>query len=318
MLPGVWMLACVSVVVSLGASHPCDVPWSCVSDCVSARVPVLCLRDPPALRLSPALPSRRFKRNRNAIHRTISQSNATAPDCSGMPPSKGGGGAGGGTTTSTPGGPHPPPGTNLTKSAKSISVPVSSSSSTHSRRRDQDEGRTKVVVRRAPPELPEDVFWKSIAGIVGEGDVDWKVVSEGGPSGGDVAKERGAESEESCWTDVCAGRWYWHLAVQGRTTKEDRIRVSVGRLWSGHTRQSFQNPRAAHCHSFNSVSRLTSPSFRPIHSHFPSFVSRNPSSQTKAEINSVAYLHFKRREQVLKFAQAYQGHAFRDKQGGWH
>lgn len=41
----------------------------------------------------------------------------------------------------------------------------------------QDKDRTKVVVRRCPPELPEALFWQSVEAWVTEDTADWKTVS---------------------------------------------------------------------------------------------------------------------------------------------
>lgn len=38
-------------------------------------------------------------------------------------------------------------------------------------------------------------------------------------------------------------------------------------------------------------------------------------SQNKENVDSVAYIHFKRQDQVSRFAQAFNGHVFRDSKG---
>jgi hypothetical protein len=39
------------------------------------------------------------------------------------------------------------------------------------------DSRLKVVVRRCPPELPEELFWKTVEPWVNSDTVDWKLVS---------------------------------------------------------------------------------------------------------------------------------------------
>ena len=43
----------------------------------------------------------------------------------------------------------------------------------------QPQDRLKTIVRRLPPNLPEDVFWQSVASWVSDETVSWKVYYPG-------------------------------------------------------------------------------------------------------------------------------------------
>jgi hypothetical protein len=38
----------------------------------------------------------------------------------------------------------------------------------------QDAARTKIVIRRLPPALPEEIFWKSVGAWVSDDTASWK------------------------------------------------------------------------------------------------------------------------------------------------
>ena len=68
-----------------------------------------------------------------------------------------------------------PPSTTPTKPPKQ----KSRKSTDKDRSKEEKPDRLKTVVRRLPPNLPEDVFWQSVQTWVTEESVDWKIFYPG-------------------------------------------------------------------------------------------------------------------------------------------